>query len=148
MTFLTTGGNISFNARIINNTWESSGAALYLNTFLTNYTAHNQNLSGTICNISNTFAPPDTSEAMLYSILGGALGTVAGIGAFVGEALNEVGTVASGIAAFSAIFTDTDIGGASPSTIPERLGEILGRSLQTVFQSVNNTIDEIFNPTN
>ncbi|KAE9373753.1 glycoside hydrolase family 71 protein [Stipitochalara longipes BDJ] len=105
-------------------------------------------LSSTINNISDTFAPPDTSLAELFSIVGGVLTTVAGVSTFIGDFdLDTVGAVGDGVAVFAAMFADTAIGGGSQSSETERLDEILGSTLESVFSSVNSTINKVFAPT-
>lgn len=97
--------------------------------------------------ISDTFAPPDTTAALLFAILGGVLGTIAGLGTFLGDFdLDGLGAISDGLAAFSAMFQDTQIGGAAPSTATETLQELLGSTLETVFGAVNVTITNVLNP--
>jgi hypothetical protein len=105
-------------------------------------------VSSTINNISDTFAPPNTSLAEFFTILTGILSTVAGLGAFIG-AVNidapSITAVANGIAAFSGIFTDIGLGIAgSGGSTTEALEEIYGSTVDTIFNALNGTIEKIF----
>lgn len=104
-------------------------------------------IATTINIISDTFAPPDTSASELYSILGGVLTTLAGLGTFVGDfELDALGAASDGLAAFAAMFADTALGGDDEDDTTEELDEILGSTLESVFGAVNKTINTVLNP--
>ena len=104
-------------------------------------------LGNTINNISDTFAPPDTSEAELYTLLSGILGSASGVGVVLGDLGAEpLGAVGDGIALFSSTFALTAGNGGGSGGETEALDEILGSTLESVFKSANQSIQSVLQP--
>lgn len=97
--------------------------------------------------IADAFAAPDGELDALYSILGGALTTLAGVGVFVGDfGLDTLGAASDGLAAFAAIFADTALSTDEDEDTSGELGELLGTAIVSVFSAVNATVNSILDP--
>ncbi|KAF3024875.1 hypothetical protein E8E14_011938 [Neopestalotiopsis sp. 37M] len=97
--------------------------------------------------IADAFAAPDGELDALYSILGGALTTLAGVGVFVGDfGLDTLGAASDGLAAFAAIFADTALSTDEDEDTSGELGELLGTAIVSVFSAINATVNSILDP--
>lgn len=102
----------------------------------------------TIDDISSTFAPPDTTSALLLSILGGILGTMTGFGTFIGDAGPEssLGVLADGLGAISSLASDAALGLGAPTNDPtENLESIYGTIIGELIGAMNATLERLFN---
>ncbi|OBT57658.1 hypothetical protein VE04_01589 [Pseudogymnoascus sp. 24MN13] len=103
-------------------------------------------LAATVTDISNTFAPIDTSVQTLFSILGGVLGTMSSVGWLVGAGYNSANAGGAAISVISGLISNTQLNGADQTDVKAELSTILGSTLEKVFGKINETVSNIVNP--
>lgn len=78
-------------------------------------------LAATVTDISNTFAPIDTSVQTLFSILGGVLGTMSSVGWLVGAGYNSANAGGAAISVISGLISNTQLNGADQTDVKAEL---------------------------
>lgn len=86
---------------------------------ITNHTL--PTLATTVADISNTFAPIDTSVQTLFSILGGVLGTMPSIGWLVGAGYDPANAGGAAISLISSLISNTQLNGNGESNVEAEL---------------------------
>ncbi|KFX97212.1 hypothetical protein V490_02923 [Pseudogymnoascus sp. VKM F-3557] len=103
-------------------------------------------LAATLTDITNAFAPVDTSTKTFFAIVGGILGTMSGVGSIVGAGYGPAGATGSAFGLMGAIVSDTQLGQKDEPDTKVELSTIFGTALQAIFDRIDNKIAEIFNP--
>jgi hypothetical protein len=78
-------------------------------------------LADTVTDISNTFAPIDTSVQTLFSILGGVLGTMSSVGWLIGSGYNSANAAGAAISVISGLISNTQLNGAGETDVKAEL---------------------------
>ncbi|OBT82627.1 hypothetical protein VE02_07901 [Pseudogymnoascus sp. 03VT05] len=103
-------------------------------------------LATTVADVSNIFAPIDTSVQTLFPILGGVLGTMSSVGWLVGAGYNSANAGGAAISVISGLVSNTQLNGADQPNVTEELSTILGSTLQKVFSEINKTVSNVVHP--
>ncbi|KFZ00367.1 hypothetical protein V500_01070 [Pseudogymnoascus sp. VKM F-4518 (FW-2643)] len=103
-------------------------------------------LATNVGDISNTFAPIDTSVQTLFSILGGVLGSMSSVGWLVGAGYTRANAGGAAISLFSSLISNTQLNGDDEPDVKAELSTILGITLGLVFSKINETVSNVLNP--